>query len=93
MIVGSLELKDRIRTNFTLHHEEISGSNHRFAVVGPTSVQYYDDRESLYAKHPTLKPDGTLYFGTKPLMVDIGKLNNSPEYQREQIEEEKKESR
>ncbi len=79
------------RENFEKHREEILSSEYRFAIVYPDNIKYYKDRESLYKELPEFSPDTKLFFGTLPLLIDIGQKIDSLEYRKEKLEQEKEE--
>ncbi|MEX0920409.1 MAG: hypothetical protein WDZ69_02390 [Candidatus Pacearchaeota archaeon] len=78
--------------NYRENKSEILSSGHRFAVIGPNSIEYFDDKKSLYEEHPYFQPNPKTpitFGGTHPLLVDIGKKTNSSEYKLEKNQAEK----
>ena len=83
-----IDTVNRMKKNLETNLKKIKESKYRFAVVNTDSITYYNNRYSLYRENPSLKPGSPPMAGTLPLLVDIGRLTNSIEYQREQINEE-----
>lgn len=72
------------------NESEILASDSRFAVITPgLELAFYSDRDSLYSEYPDFAPGAPIKFGTGPMIIDIGKETNSPEYQREVLESRK----
>lgn len=77
--------------NFKKHRKEIMNSEYRFAVIYTDKINYYRDRKSLYKAIPEFSPNAKPIFGTRPMLVDIGKETKSLEYRKEKLEQEKEE--
>ena len=84
----SLDFIRRRQENYTTHEKEILSSGHRYAVVDDHKIEYFDDINKVYKKRPNLNPKSAPTFGNLPQLIDIWKLNNTPEFQEEQLQME-----
>lgn len=79
-----------MREHYGKHRKEILSADARFAVIDrDLKITYYQDGKSLYSDHEYFAPGAPIILGTLPMLIDIGKETNSPEYQREVLESRK----
>jgi hypothetical protein len=83
--MAHVQTLSQMQAYYTFNKDRILNPNYRYAVVLTHSHSLFKTTRGLHSRYPCFKENAEPTYGTPPMLIDIGRELNSPQYRREQL--------